>query len=251
MTVLAKAAVLVVLLVEVTIGAEALRDIPEFLHICQVQQPQYETCVTNSINDLKPYLKVGVPEYHIPSLEPLKLKKLSASLANSLKVQATDINVYGASNFEIAKVKIDFTNLLINVDVALPNIAIDGRYDVDGKILLLPIRGSGPLTGNFSECIGACKIKVERYFDENGVEKGRITEFRMKISVGKGSLKLDNLFDGEQVLGDVVNSAINNNFQLIMREFSPLLEVALSDAFRDIADKIVQQFSFSQLFPGA
>lgn len=251
MTVLAKATVLVVLLVEVTIGAETLRDIPEFLHICQVQQPQYETCVTNSINDLKPYLKVGVPEYHIPSLEPLKLKALSASPSNSFKVYANDINVYGASNFEINKVKLDFTNMLINVDVALPNIAIDGKYDIDGKILLLPIRGSGPLSGNFSECIGACKIKGERYFDENGVERIRIIDFKMKISVGKGMLKLDNLFEGEKILGDVVNSAINSNFQLFLREFSPLLEMALSDAFRDISDKIVQQFSFPQLFPGA
>lgn len=251
MTVLAKATVLVVLLVEVTIGAEALQDIPEFLHICQVQQPQYETCITNSINDLKPYLKVGVPEYHIPSLEPLKLKTISASPSNSLTMHANDINVYGASNFEINKIKMDLTNIVFNVDVALSNIAIDGKYEVDGKILLLPIHGSGPLSGNFSECIGACKIKGERFFDENGVEKIRIIDFRMKISVGKGSIKLDNLFDGEQVLGDVVNSAINNNFQLFMREFSPLLEMALSDAFQDIADKIIQQFSFSQLFPGA
>lgn len=77
----------------------------EFLHICQVQQPQYETCVTNSINDLKPYLKVGVPEYHIPSLEPLMLKKLSVSPTNGLKIQTDDIKVHGASNFEINKVK--------------------------------------------------------------------------------------------------------------------------------------------------
>lgn len=77
----------------------------EFLHVCQVHQPQYETCITNSINDLKPYLKVGVPEYNIPSLEPLKLRKLSVSPSNALKIIGNDIKVYGASNFDIAKVK--------------------------------------------------------------------------------------------------------------------------------------------------
>lgn len=77
----------------------------EFLHICHVHEPQYETCIIKSINDLKPYLKVGVPEYNIPSLEPLLLNKLSVSPTNSLKLLGTDIQVYGASNFEVTKVK--------------------------------------------------------------------------------------------------------------------------------------------------
>lgn len=99
--------------------------------------------------------------------------------------------------------------------------------------------------------VGACKIQGERYFDENGLERIRITEFKMKISVGKGWMRLDNLFNGEEVLGNVVNTAINNNFDLFMREFLPLVEKALSDAFKDIAENIVQQFSYAQLFPGA
>jgi hypothetical protein len=64
-------------------------------------------------------------------------------------------------------------------------------------------------------------------------------------------VRLDNLFNGEEVLGNIINSAINNNFDVFMREFMPVVEMALSDAFKDIADNIVQQFSFAQLFPGA
>lgn len=98
---------------------------------------------------------------------------------------------------------------------------------------------------------GACKIQVAKYLDENGEEKIRISDFRLKISVGHGTMKLDNLFGGEQALGDIVNSAINNNFTLFLKEILPLVEKALSDAFQNIADNIVQQFTFAQLFPGA
>jgi len=52
--------------------------------------------------------------------------------------------------------RLDFDTLLVLVDVALPNIQVEGKYEVDGKILLLPIRGSGPLHGNFSNCLGIC-----------------------------------------------------------------------------------------------
>ncbi|KAL6255418.1 hypothetical protein P5V15_013753 [Pogonomyrmex californicus] len=247
----AKATFIAILLAVATIGVVAARDIPEFLHICQTNEPHYETCIKNSIEHLKPYLKIGVPEYNIPSLEPLKLKKLIFAPTNSIRVMASDINVNGASNFEINKVKLDFNTLQFLVDVALPNIQVEGTYEIDGKILLLPIRGSGPMFGNFSNCIGACKIQVAKYLDENGEEKIRIIDFRMKISVGKGTLKLDNLFGGEQVLGDVINSAINNNFDLFMKELLPLVEKALSDAFQNIAGNIIQQFAFAKLFPGA
>lgn len=79
----------------------------------------------------------------------------------------------------------------------------------------------------------------------------RIMDFKLKVSVGTGTLKFDNLFGGDRVLGDAVNSAINNNFDLFIKELMPLVEKALSDAFKTIADNIVGQFTFAQLFPGA
>ena len=99
--------------------------------------------------------------------------------------------------------------------------------------------------------LGSCKIQFGKYLDENSEEKVRITDFKLKISVGKGTIKLENLFGGEQALGDVVNSAINNNFDLFMKELSPLVEEALSNSFQNIASSIIQQFTFAQLFPDA
>lgn len=115
-------------------------------------------------------------------------------------------------------------------------------------IILHSVYSSRKISVNFP---GACKIQVAKYLDENGDEKMRITDFRLNVSVSHGTLKLDNLFDGEKVLGDVINSAINNNFELFLREILPLVEKALSDAFQNIAGNIIQQFTFAQLFPGA
>jgi hypothetical protein len=98
---------------------------------------------------------------------------------------------------------------------------------------------------------GSCKILVAKYLDKNGEEKIRITDFKLKVSVGTGTLKFDNLFGGDRLLGDAVNSAINSNFDLFLKELLPLVEKALSDSFKTIADNIVRQFTFAQLFPGA
>ncbi|XP_011690794.1 PREDICTED: protein takeout [Wasmannia auropunctata] len=217
----AKAMSITILLAVATTSMIAARNIPEFLHICQTRDPRYETCVSESIEYLKPYLKSGVPEYNIPSLEPLKLKKLTFTPTSSIRVEAADIDAYGASNFEAKKAKL---------------------------IILHSTYSSCKISVNFP---GACKIQLAKYLDENGDEKLRIMDFRMKVSVGNGTLKLDNLFGGERALGDIVNSAINNNFDLFLKELLPIVEKALSDAFQHIAGNIIQQFTFSQLFPGA
>lgn len=86
---------------------------------------------------------------------------------------------------------------------------------------------------------------------EDGINKIRINDFSIKITVGKGYVHFDNLFGGDQVIGDVINSAINSNFDHFLKEILPNLEKALSDAFMITAQNIVSQFTFEQLFPNA
>lgn len=135
------------------------------------------------------------------------------------------------------------------VDVELPHLYVDGMYQIDGRVLLLPISGSGPMRGNFTGCTGAVRMQGELTKDEAGEEHIHYSDFRMKISIGKGNLRLENLFGGERTLGDVVNSAINSNFDSFIKELQPLIEKALSEAFLEIANNIVGPFTFKQLFP--
>lgn len=135
------------------------------------------------------------------------------------------------------------------LDILLPHLYIDGQYEVDGRILLLPIRGNGQLTGNFTDATGSCKIQMEVVKDASGDDHVHISEFRMRISIRQGTLKLENLFNGDPTLGAVVNNAINSNFEAFIKELQPLIEKTLSQAFVDIGNKIIAQFTYQQLFP--
>lgn len=236
-------------LLAVTVNLARSVELPEFIHVCKRNDPNFEGCVTESVEYLKPFLQKGVPEYNIPSLEPLLLKELVAAEGAGLRITAKDVEAFGASDFAITKLKVDLDQLLFNIDVALPHLHIQGKYEVDGKVLLLPIRGSGDMTGNFTECTGSVRVHAVMEKQSNGEDHVAIDEFKMKITVGAGTLHLDNLFGGEKVLGDVINSAINSNFNAFLRELQPLIEKALSDAFREIANSIVNQFTSEQLFP--
>lgn len=140
-------------------------------------------------------------------------------------------------------------DLRFMMNIKLPHLHVKGTYEINGKILLLPIEGSGPMTGNFTQCVGSVTVHGMKQQLPNGENNVQIDEFKMRITVGKGNLNLENLFGGEKVLGDVINSAINSNFEAFVKELQPLMEKALSDAFREIANSIVSNFTYEQLFP--
>lgn len=107
-------------------------------------------------------------------------------------------------------------------DSTFPLLYVTGTYDIAGQILLLPLKGTGTFTGNFSKfrnyaqliyayavnppllstanVIGSAR-SVNTKKTKNGVEYFSISKLDIKAKVGKGSVKLNNLFNGEQVLG--------------------------------------------------
>lgn len=121
-----------------------------------------------------------------------------------------------------------------NVEVFFPKLEVDGMYDVSGQILLLPIKGHGPFHGTFSEIIflgkwifslqstnfsnisvnfylqiGDCTGSVRLQFGrKEGTDLVMIKKFNIKIKVGKGALKLSNLFNGDKVLGKCEHQSI-------------------------------------------
>lgn len=91
----------------------------------------------------------------------------------------------------------------------------------------------------------------------------------IKIKVGKGTIKLFNLFNGDKTLGkgwhfvfvpsdlffylpfpgDAINAVINTNFDTLSKDIIPLVEKALQKTFKRIATKITQNFTYDQVFP--
>lgn len=106
-------------------------------------------------------------------------------------------------------------------DLFIPDIYVEGIYSVDGRILLLPITGSGKFTGNFSKfsknvvfgcneffyftnywttatTSGSVKCILRKYSPDEIV---KIHKIDIKVKLGSGSIKLRNLFNGDKVLG--------------------------------------------------
>lgn len=145
------------------------------------------------------------------------------------------------------RANLDTLNFVAELD--LPNLLIEGNYDVDGRIILLQIRGSGPMTGDFTNCKALVKMQMQMSKRNDGENYLKLTELKTKISVGGGKLNLQNLFGGDPVLGEAVNTAINSNFDSFLKEIKPSIESAISNTFTEIANGILQEFTYEILFP--
>ncbi|XP_078040765.1 circadian clock-controlled protein daywake [Augochlora pura] len=145
------------------------------------------------------------------------------------------------------RANIDALRFVIELD--FESLSLEGEYDIDGKVILLRIHGSGPVYGNFTNCKGQVKLQAATSEAADGQHSVKIVDFKTRIAVGGGRLKLENLFGGDPALGEAVNVAINSNFDAFIKELQPSLESAISDTFLKIANGILTQFTYETLFP--
>ena len=65
-------------------------------------------CFISSLHHLKPYLAKGIPEIDLPTVEPFRMDSIKLSLGSGprgYRVELTDIDIYGASNFTVDQMK--------------------------------------------------------------------------------------------------------------------------------------------------
>lgn len=79
-----------------------------FLKICHRNDSNINECVKGSLEKLRPLLSKGIPEFGIPSCEPLTIQEVVIDQGNgpvSVKSTYTDIKVYGPSDFELRSIR--------------------------------------------------------------------------------------------------------------------------------------------------
>uniref|UniRef100_A0A1I8NFZ8 Hemolymph juvenile hormone binding protein (JHBP) n=1 Tax=Musca domestica TaxID=7370 RepID=A0A1I8NFZ8_MUSDO len=223
---------------------------PDYIKVCSRNDPKINECIKNTVHDMRPYLKDGIKELNVPAMEPLFIGDLNILEGGSagINVKAKDLNIYGASNFEIKKLKNSNNGMRYDFEINLPRLQGEGNYDINGQILTLPLRGNGPFTGNFTNFYAFVKILFD-VKEVNGEEYLQINNLEVKIRTGKGRIRLENLFNGDKALGDVVNDTINQNFEVFTNELIGPIERALEKKFLAISRKIIENFTYNELFP--
>ncbi|KAL1140599.1 hypothetical protein AAG570_000529 [Ranatra chinensis] len=191
-----------------------------------------------------------MPEYKVPSIEPLHIDKLIAGDGIGITVTTTNIEVYGCSNFTINRMDADLPGCKFDFDISFDHLKITGKYNIDGRILLIPIKGQGTMGSDVYDAKAKCSLKCELFKEKGSNDDfAHFTGLEMAIDVNKGKLHLDNLFGNERLLGEVINTAINLNFRQFIEELKPLIQKTLSEFMLVTANNIISGYTYETVFP--
>nr|CAD7269437.1 unnamed protein product [Timema shepardi] len=174
-----------------------------YIEICSRNDPNIENCIINSIEKVRPKLLTGIPELDVPPIEPLVLKEVVVSRgANAAIFRAvgSNVKVYGPAQFQITGLKVDLKNMVFYINLKLPELYFDGDYDVNARILILPLRGKGPIKANATDCTADVVLRGQVY-KKKGEDYLRFQSIEIDLKIGKFHVHLDNLFGGDKVLG--------------------------------------------------
>lgn len=83
----------------------------------------------------------------------------------------------------------------------------------------------------------------------NGVDYVRFRKLQVRLRVDDAKFQLDNLFNGDPTLGEIGNAVVNANVRLILDELTPTVEENLVDIFTELANNIMKDVTFDEMFP--
>ncbi|KAF6204256.1 hypothetical protein GE061_002596 [Apolygus lucorum] len=233
-----------------TLGSVALaaKTIPDYLHVCHRNDPEMNKCIIQSVESLRSKLIAGLPELGVPSIEPLLIEEPISTQGAGISVTTKDLKAYGGGNFTIKELIVDQANMKYKFVLGFDHLAIDGHYVVDGKIIMIPIKGDGDLKCDVYDVEGIVDLdsKLEHVNDQDEL---RFVNMKVDVKVGNGKVHLGNLFGGDKLIGDVINAAINLNFQYFIKELKPIIQETLAVFMVKSANKICEGLSYNDLAP--
>ncbi|CAH0388544.1 unnamed protein product [Bemisia tabaci] len=225
--------------------------LPKTFKRCKKLDPNLPDCLRTAVQGVIPEFVKGVPSLGVLPLDPLELKTLVIEQGDgpvSIKLDFKDLFIHGIASAVITSVTSNLKNYTINLTAELKKpIILDGMYNVHGKVLILPITGTGK-----------CKLVLEGFrakigikgkaITKNGIKYMEVQTFKFGLSTTKLRVKLENLFNGDKALGDNMNVFLNENWEDILKELQPGFEDSLSQAFLEISNRVFTKVPFDQIF---
>ncbi|KAF5299970.1 hypothetical protein FQA39_LY11343 [Lamprigera yunnana] len=225
--------------------------IPDYINVCHRNDSNLVACINNSITILKPYLKDGIPELEVPPLEPLLLDAvdlISGTEATRIAATIYNLTIWGPTSFIILDLKPNLNKNVFKFTALLPQLNIIGEYKADARVLFLNLKGEGPAYINITNYKIDCKLKGNKItrMDKEYLE---FEKMKLKIEAGNSTIRLENLFSSDPLLGKATSDVVTENSDLFINEILPNLQNALSEKFTNIANKITLRFTYQELFP--
>ncbi|GLV41783.1 uncharacterized protein CBL_12072 [Carabus blaptoides fortunei] len=219
--------------------------LPAYIQPCSRSDPNIGECAKRNGQLALPTLVKGDKTYKIPSLSPLKIPLISFEASDSLKINIRDCEITGLEDTVIQSANMDINNRRFTFVVHIPRANLIGEYDINGRILILPIQGKGPANITFVD--GTYTYDVDyKIIEKKGVKYIEIDKSSIAYETKRSYYHLDNLFNGDGVLGEQMNKFLDENWREVSKDIGPALSETISQIITTILSSILARVPYDE-----
>lgn len=196
----------------------------------------------------------GHPGLNLPPIDPLHVKAINiaqgASSPVSIQLDLMEQDLIGLRNIKVQSVR-GFEKIpdgqVFSVNATVDQVKLLGDYKINGRVLVLPIRGQG--RSNLT--LDNLKINL-KYTTVSTIKNNQLyvqtKKFRFTFDVSRLYIYLENLFNGDKALSDNMNLFLNENWRDIFQELKPSIEDAFTQILNSLVNSVFSKVPYSDFF---
>jgi len=232
------------------IGVDAGSNFADNLAECSAVQ-ELNICLRETLEDLRPLMKVGIPGLGLAVAEPMAVEAISfqqggkPGLPSPVTIRSTFTNVLveGLSTFHTDYIDADPLSQTLRIGLTVPVMDISGLYQINGEVFILPLEGSGSFTTKMIDVTAEGFSSIVPVEDAEGKQMLQVVDSNLDFKIGKVIIHMNNLFNGEnELLANTVNKFLNDHGQEVLKEVKP----AIRDQLRNLVTRVMND-AFSSL----
>jgi hypothetical protein len=218
------------------------QQLPPYIKQCRSADPELVECLKGALHHLRPWLKTGIPEVQMPSVEPFIMDTLSLALTggpNGYRINLKDMEVFGASNFTVRSIVLGEGTKPFEAVVTIPKLVIKAKYTSSGVLIIIPASGGGEFNAVFDGVTADVKGRISTREKPNGIFL-HVDGLQLDLNVKKPKLTVAKIFNNNKILTDATNLFLKENGHEILKAMQPQLQKKLSSEFTGIANALLK-----------
>ncbi|EFN85085.1 hypothetical protein EAI_14880 [Harpegnathos saltator] len=220
-----------------------------YIHVCGRKDPNPGDCILRNVENLKSKICEGIPELSVEPLEPLYIDKIDVISADNVKIFFADVYISHLCNFEVKYFHSDLEKKHFDVNLLFKRIDINMTHNMNiTKLFGLTVDLKGKEIHITSD-----NVLAKAGIDLNVVNKNDkvyVSNINLDIDIKEYEADPSSYSKEESILTyGVGNSFIGNNQPQMLMVLKPVLEDAVSKQIFRLANAIVKQFTYDELFP--
>ncbi|XP_016843680.1 circadian clock-controlled protein [Nasonia vitripennis] len=225
-------------------------NLPSSVKICQRDDSDYNSCITDAVQESWMTFVQGIPKLNVPVLDPLDVEMVENSVETNQFVGymvVRDAKIYGLAKTKFLSVRPQFTDnrIHLEMDVEIPKVFIKGDYKSDGSVGSFNIGGKGhfnvSMVGLTATWSLDGRIENDRWIVEHLIVDPEIQGMKVYFS---------DLLNGDPMLNQAALTIANEYWPIIYKRMKPIVQKLSDPRLTDFVNRSVfSKVSVSKIFP--